>query len=1007
VAPEERSFGYLLRRYRLAALLTQEQLAERAHLSYRTISDLERGAKHTPRRDTVLLLADALQLSPQERAGLIAAIQPKEQQLETGALPVDQASSRASVRAFLIADLRGYTAFTEAQGDEAAAALTTSFAGRVRRCAEGYEGQLLEVRGDEVLVTFTSARQALRAAVQLQQESSEMARDESFLHVGIGLDAGEPIPVQGGYRGGALNLAARLCAMAGPGEIFASSGMVHLARQVEGLMFVDRGAVRLKGLIEPVQVIQIASEGALSAALPPLQPTLASHPTNLPDDPTLFIGREREIGEITSLLKQPHVRLVTLTGPGGTGKTRLALQVANTLLYGFSDGAFFCDLSPLADPSLVPAAMAAVLGIKEQSGASLSETLAEVLKEKELLLVLDNFEHLLGACDVVATLLDACRKLHVLVTSRIPLHLSREHEHAVPPLSVPDLKHPSDLAAFSNCEAVALFVERARAAKDSFALTDGNARVVAEICTRLDGLPLAIELAAVRIKLFPPQALLQRLSASLQLLTGGAKDRPSRQQTLRNTIEWSYSLLSPEEQALFARLSVFAGGCTLEAAEAVCQPEGEQAIEIVEGVTSLLDQSLLRELEEEKEPRFAMLETIREYAAERLEAGDQAGTVRDRHATYYLRLAEEAEPELTRAEQVRWLERLEAEHDNLRAALRRLLDAQQAEEALRLAGALSRFWSTHAHLSEGRQWLERALAIGKETAGALRAKAWRGAGYLAEAQMDYKRATDLYEESLRLYRELDDARGIARAVNGLGNVASAVGDLERAASLYGESLTAYRELGDNWGIAIALCNLAGLAFDLEDYERAIGLYEQGLKLFRELGDTMDIAESLRVLGKIAFIQGDYERAVSLYDQSLTLFRDVGDTPRVAAALGNLGTVALAQGDHEQATALYDQGLTLCREVGDVWGIRIEIYNLGDLAAARHEPERAARLYGAADNLGVVYPVPLTTAERRRHEQMLAEARQQLDEPTWTAAWEEGRVLSLERAIQYALGESVS
>jgi predicted ATPase/class 3 adenylate cyclase len=563
---------------------------------------------------------------------------------------------------FLIADVRGYTRFTTEHGDEAAARLASRFAELTEGVVRRHEGQVVELRGDEALVAFPSARNALRGAVSLQSAFREaMTRDPLLpLHVGVGLDAGEAVPVSGGFRGGALNLAARLCSIAGAGEIFCSEIVIGLARKTEGITFVDRGEVTLKGLPRPVRVIQIAPEGGLPEELPPLQPILVTHPNNLPAEPTPFIGREREIAQIAGLLQDSHIRMATLTGPGGTGKTRLALQVGSTLLYDFRHGVLFVNLAPLTDPALVPSSIAEVLGVKEEAGKGPMESLVDALTGKHLLLVLDNYEHLLDAAPLIATLLERCRDLHALVTSRMPLHLSWEHEHAVPPLSIPDPRHLPDPERLTQYEAVALFIERARATDDSFTVTNQNAPAVAEICSRLDGLPLAIELAAARIKLFPPRALLQRLNSRLKLLTGGARDRPARQQTLRNTIDWSYALLSPEEQTLFARLSVFAGGCTFEAADAVCNPEGE--LDALEGMISLVDKSLLRREGGDDEPRFVMLETIREYAAERLNVEGGTRQLQGCHLRYYLGFAEHGSPMLGRAGQPGGVERVERDY---------------------------------------------------------------------------------------------------------------------------------------------------------------------------------------------------------------------------------------------------------------------------------------------------------------------------------------------------------
>jgi predicted ATPase/class 3 adenylate cyclase len=1064
VTPDERSFGYLLRRYRLAALLTQEQLAERAHLSYRTISDLERGAKHTPRRDTVLLLAEALELSSQARATLIAAVQPSEQQPGASEPPTDQVSSRASVRIFLIADLRGYTSFTEAHGDEAAAQLTTRFAALVRDCVERYEGQLVETRGDEVLVAFSSARQALRGAIRLQESSAEVVKLEADmpLQVGIGLDAGEAIPVDTGYRGGALNLAARLCSIAGAGEVFCSEGVIHLARKTNGITFVDRGEVSLKGLSSPVRVIQIGPEGELPTELPPLQPLLVTHPNNLPDESTPFIGREHEIGQIVGMLQDPHIRLVTLTGPGGTGKTRLALQVGMALLDRFRDGVFFVNLAPLADPVLVPSAIAEVLGVKETADRSLLAALVHYLTAKQLLLVLDNYEHLLEEASVAATLLDQCRELHILVTSRIPLHLSREHEYDVPPLSVPDLTHLPDVAGLSQYEAVALFIDRARAVKADFEVTNATAPAVAEMCSRLDGLPLAIELAAARIKLFSPQALLHRLDHRLRLLTGGARDRPTRQQTLRNTIDWSYSLLTGPEQTLFARLSGFVGGCTLEAAEAVCGPEGE--IEIVDGVTSLLEQSLLRE-EGEDEPRFLMLETIREYAHERLDASDAEDAVHHHHAAYYLKLVEDGVRELSGSDQVLWIQRLETEHDNIRAALTWSLERREPGSALRGAIALSSFCLLQGYLTEGRRWVETALAA-EDVEPRARGEAFNLLARIAKYGGDYQRATHLLDENLRLARGVGDRRGVAVGLLSLGILTSFSGSAPAAAEQWKESLRLFRDLAeregpegvfgspDRWYVAAVLAELGEHAVQIGNYAEAEAALLESLGVFRDIGDPIRTALGLLALGALERERGQYDPAREHCEEALNTFQHAGYAWGVALALEWLARLAWAQSDYTEAVARAEEALALLREMELGRGARAGIlgggssdcrYILGIALRELGNRERAiamlrqslktfqalgvkpgivsclegvagiysrvgqaalaVRLFGVAAKAREDMGLPLLASERPCHERYVAATRAEFDEDVWQALWEEGRAMSLEEAIACALGES--
>lgn len=584
---------------------------------------------------------------------------------------------------------------------------------------------------------------------------------------------------------------------------------------------------------------------------------------NLPTQLTPMIGRQQEVEAVCTLLRRPEVRLLTLTGTGGVGKTRLGLQVANALFDEFAAGVCFVPLAAIRDFALVVPAIAQVLKLKEAEGQPVLDLLKAYLHDKHLLLLLDNFEQVLASAPMLSHLLVACPQLKIMVTSRAVLHIYSEYEFPVPPLPLPNLADLSNLpeyAALVQYASVALFVQCAQAAKPDFQATPANIRTIAEICVRLDGLPLAIELAAARSKLLPPRALLSRLAHRLQVLTIGASDLPARQQTLRNMLAWSYNLLTAQEQLLFRRISVFAGGCTLAAVEALYSALGETTTNVLDGVASLIDKSLLYQTEDEvEEPRLVMLETIREYGLEALAEHGELEIVRQAVAAFYLQLAKEAEAKLPGPQQVVWLERLEREHDNLRAALQWSLEQaesaqssgdegqgeQRAEMALRLAGALGWFWWVHGHWSEGRTFLERALAARKSSVPSpASAKALFAAANLAFVQSDYERTAALSEGSLALYRKLGDKRGIALSLYPLGNVAWMRGDLAAARELKEEALVLFKELGLKENTAWLLFTLALMDTIQGEYEHACALFEESLLIHRESGNKRGIAHTL-------------------------------------------------------------------------------------------------------------------------------------------------------------------
>jgi predicted ATPase/class 3 adenylate cyclase/DNA-binding XRE family transcriptional regulator len=1002
-SPRSTRFGDLLRRARQAAGLTQEELAERAGLSRRGINDLERGVRQHPRKDTVALLAAALGLTDEERTAFEAAPRRGTEQAASGpstppppsiahdeaappALPAGALPTLPSgTVTFLFTDIEGSTRLLQHLGSERYAELQTEHQRVVRAACSAHGGVEVDTQGDGSFVAFPTARGALAAAVQAQRTlAAHPWPDGTPVQVRMGLHTGTPLVTsgEGGYVGLDVVRAARIAAAGHGGQVLLSEATRVLTEPdlPKGASLRDLGEHRLKDLLHAEHLSQLVLPD-LPAEFPPLK-SLNARPHNLPIQPTLLLGREEAVATLTALLRHEDVRLVTLSGPGGVGKTRLGLQVAAELNDTFADGVWFVRLSRLTDPALVLPTIAQTLGLREMGSRSSEEMLRDYMHTRQLLLLLDNFEQVVAAAAVVAELLATSPSLKVLVTSRTVLHLRGEQEYFVTPLALPpagsDPYRRPALEQVTLFPAVALFLQRAHDARPDFQVTDTAAPVVAAICAQLDGLPLAIELAAARVKLLPPPALLQRLEHQLVLLTGGARDLEDHQQTMQRTIAWSYDLLAPEEQRLFRRMAVFVGGCTLAAAEAVCvAPAGAAplGLAVLDGLGALVDQSLVQQREEtDGEPRFSLLHVIREYAHDQLEASGEAEALRQAHGTYYLALAEEVEPWLVGGPRLpEALVRLEREHDNLRAGLQWARRLREVALGLRLAGALSRYWVLRGQLSEGWEWLDGLLALeaaGAAVSGRVQAKALYGAGELATYQHDLSRGVPLLEQSLTLAREAGEMGLTVRVLNRLGLAAEFQYDLGRATARFEESLAVARELGDPLLIRLPLCSL----------------------------------------GMVAYLQGDLQQAEAHLAVVVAMERKAGDLLWLAYDLGNLAATRRRQGDLPQTFRLLREAFTILRDVGERgWPLMVfserQLMVLACALAVVGRGEQAARFLGAGTALHAAFGFATPDSERADIEAAVAPARAALGEAAWAAAFAAGRTLSLEEAVAQALDET--
>ncbi|HTT23488.1 MAG TPA: tetratricopeptide repeat protein [Candidatus Sulfotelmatobacter sp.] len=783
--------------------------------------------------------------------------------------------------------------------------------------------------------------------------------------------------------------------------------MVELRRALDDRTQEILKTVPRRGYIFAATVT-IHDEAAATTASTASVPQPVRVDPRLPVPRTPLIGRERELESVEQILRDPAVRLVTLTGAGGSGKTRLGLELCRELTSAFQSRVFFVALASLADAAMAPAAIAEAVGIRETGGRPLPDLLKDYLRDSEpapVLLLLDNMEHILAASRFVVELIEVSRSLKVLVTSRAPLRVYGEYEFPVPPLALPDLQQMNSLVALAENPSITLFAQRAQAVKPDFQITAENASIVADICSRVDGLPLAIELAAARVKMLPLSAILARLESRLQLLTAGPRDLPERQQTLRNTIDWSYGLLTEPEQKLLRRLSVFWGGCTLEGAEAVCNTKDDLGAEIFELMSSLIDRSLIQQRQQnDLEPRFRMLETIREYAFERLQqSGEEAATKRA-HAAYCLVLAEEGNPELSEPERAAWLTRCDVEHDDFRAALDYLFQIRDLDWSFRFCTALFRFWDMREHSAEGRAWLERIIELAGTDYPRERAKACLFLAAFTTAQGDYRSAAHFSELGRSLFEELNDPWGVALSWNASAIRARDQGDYVTAQTNFEKSLTFFRTMADRVATARCLHNIGNVSKIRGDYARARMALTEAMQIFEELGDSSGAAWALNQQADVARDQGDLAGARALYERALIAFRGAQERWGQARSLADLGTIACELGEHSSAFANFRESLEIFSSLEHRRGIARVLEGLACYASSREDSRRALRLVAAASHLRKMVSAPLPPAEQSKLDQKLLSAWQQMGEAEGKRAWAEGYGMTMENAIRHALAE---